>query len=79
MTMLRGKVMVEDGEFRGDLNDGQYLKRQIPQEIRRHRSPRANAVWAQLRREGTVGHGGSVADPYPRFTAARWNSPAKAA
>lgn len=38
MTMLRGKVMVEDGEFRGDLNDGQYLKRQIPQEIRRHRS-----------------------------------------
>jgi dihydropyrimidinase len=32
-TLLRGKVMVEDGEFRGDKTDGKYLKRTIPQSI----------------------------------------------
>jgi dihydropyrimidinase len=34
LTMLRGKVMVENGEFHGDLSDGQYLKRSIPESIR---------------------------------------------
>ena len=34
MTVLRGKVMVENGAFMGDLNDGKYLKRAIPAEIR---------------------------------------------
>ncbi len=33
-TILRGKVMVENGEFFGDPSDGQYLKRKIPSEIR---------------------------------------------
>jgi hypothetical protein len=32
--MLRGKVMVEKGEFRGELTDGHYLKRSIPDTIR---------------------------------------------
>jgi dihydropyrimidinase len=35
LTMLRGKVMVENGQFHGELTDGQYLKRSIPEEIRR--------------------------------------------
>ena len=34
MTVLRGKVMVEDGRFMGDLSDGQYLRRSIPEDIR---------------------------------------------
>lgn len=34
LTMLRGKVMVEDGEFFGDEKDGQYLKRKISDDIR---------------------------------------------
>ncbi len=34
LTMLRGKVMVENGQFNGDLTDGQYLKRSIPEAIR---------------------------------------------
>ncbi|ETX05779.1 MAG: hypothetical protein ETSY2_20975, partial [Candidatus Entotheonella gemina] len=34
VTILRGKVMVENGEFHGELTDGQYLKRSIPDEIR---------------------------------------------
>jgi dihydropyrimidinase len=34
LTMLRGKVMVEKGEFRGELTDGHYLKRSIPDTIR---------------------------------------------
>ena len=29
VTVLRGKVMVADGKFHGDLKDGQYLKRKI--------------------------------------------------
>ncbi len=33
LTMLRGKIMVEDGRFLGDLADGKYLKRSIPSEI----------------------------------------------
>ena len=39
-TVLRGKVVVEDGEFRGDLADGQYLKRTIPEWVRARRSGR---------------------------------------
>jgi dihydropyrimidinase len=34
LTVLRGKVMVADGRFHGDLKDGQYLKRRIPEAIR---------------------------------------------
>jgi dihydropyrimidinase len=34
VTVLRGKVMVADGKFHGDLKDGQYLKRRIPEAIR---------------------------------------------
>jgi dihydropyrimidinase len=34
MTVLRGKVMVEDGEFKGALSDGKYLKREIPEDVR---------------------------------------------
>jgi dihydropyrimidinase len=34
VTVLRGKVMVAEGKFHGDLRDGQYLKRKIPDAIR---------------------------------------------
>ena len=34
LTVLRGKVVVEDGNFSGDLQDGQYLYRKIADEIR---------------------------------------------
>ena len=34
VTVLRGKVMVADGKFHGDLTDGRYLKRRIPDGIR---------------------------------------------
>jgi dihydropyrimidinase len=33
VTVLRGKVMVAEGKFHGDLKDGQYLKRKISPEI----------------------------------------------
>ena len=33
MTILRGKIMVENGVFMGDLKDGKYLKRAIPKSI----------------------------------------------
>lgn len=33
MTILRGKVVVENGEFKGSLTDGKYLKRTISEEI----------------------------------------------
>jgi len=35
VTVLRGKIMVENGEFFGDEKDGKYLKRRVPDEIRR--------------------------------------------
>ena len=34
MTVLRGKVMVENGAFHGALSDGKYLKREIAQDVR---------------------------------------------
>src|SRR5476649_2128210 len=34
LTVLRGKVVVDDGKFAGDLKDGQYLFRKISEEIR---------------------------------------------
>jgi dihydropyrimidinase len=34
VTILRGKVVVEDGVFHGDLRDGQFLKRKVADEIR---------------------------------------------
>jgi dihydropyrimidinase len=38
LTVLRGKVMVADGQFHGDLADGQYLKRRIPEDVRARRA-----------------------------------------
>jgi dihydropyrimidinase len=38
LTVLRGKVVVADGRFHGDLADGQYLKRRIPDDIRARRN-----------------------------------------
>jgi hypothetical protein len=32
--MLRGKIVVENGAFKGDLTDGQFLWRKIPEEVR---------------------------------------------
>jgi dihydropyrimidinase len=34
LTMLRGKIMVENGNFHGDPKDGQWLPRKVPEEIR---------------------------------------------
>jgi dihydropyrimidinase len=34
MTVLRGKIMVENGDFHGAESDGQYLKRSIADAIR---------------------------------------------
>jgi dihydropyrimidinase len=34
MTMLRGKIVVENSAFAGDLKDGQFLPRKVPAEIR---------------------------------------------
>jgi dihydropyrimidinase len=35
VTVLRGKIMVEGGQFNGDLSDGAFMPRKIPEEIRR--------------------------------------------
>jgi dihydropyrimidinase len=35
MTVLRGKIMVEGGQFNGGLSDGAFIPRKIPEEIRR--------------------------------------------
>ncbi|MCG8545469.1 MAG: amidohydrolase family protein [Alphaproteobacteria bacterium] len=34
LTVLRGKVMMENGEFKGDIKDGKILKRKIDEAIR---------------------------------------------
>jgi hypothetical protein len=34
LVMLRGKIVVNNGTFSGDLKDGQFLPRQVPGEIR---------------------------------------------
>ena len=34
LTMLRGKIVVEGGALKGDLKDGQFLPRKVPEEIR---------------------------------------------
>jgi dihydroorotase-like cyclic amidohydrolase len=34
MTILRGKIVVENGQFHASLSDGQFLSRKIPDEIR---------------------------------------------
>src|SRR6202030_1614330 len=34
MTILRGKIVVENGQFHASLSDGQFLQRKIPDEIR---------------------------------------------
>ena len=34
LVMLRGKIVVERDTFTGDLKDGQFLPRKIPDEIR---------------------------------------------
>jgi dihydropyrimidinase len=33
-TMLRGKIVVDNGAFRGDLKDGQFMSRKVPDDIR---------------------------------------------
>jgi hypothetical protein len=32
--MLRGKIVVENGAFSGDLKDGQFLPRKVPEDVR---------------------------------------------
>jgi len=32
--MLRGKIVVDGGSFAGDVKDGQFLPRKVPDEIR---------------------------------------------
>jgi len=32
--MLRGKIVVDGGAFKGDLEDGQFLPRKVSEEIR---------------------------------------------
>ena len=34
VVMLRGKIVVENGTFSGDLKEGQFLPRKVPEEIR---------------------------------------------
>src|SRR5215831_760443 len=34
LVMLRGKIVIENGAFSGDLKDGQFLPREVPDEIR---------------------------------------------
>ena len=34
MTILRGKIMVEDGTFHGNLADGAFLPRKVGDDIR---------------------------------------------
>ncbi|HKM70026.1 MAG TPA: hypothetical protein VJX94_08180 [Stellaceae bacterium] len=34
LVMLRGKIVVEGNTFAGDLKDGQFLSRKVPEEIR---------------------------------------------
>jgi dihydropyrimidinase len=34
LTMLRGKIVVEGGALKGDLKDGKFLPRRVPEEIR---------------------------------------------
>ena len=34
LTILRGKIMMEDGVFFGDVKDGKLLKRKVAEEIR---------------------------------------------
>ena len=34
MTILRGKIVVENGSLSGDLKDGQFLPRKVPDEVR---------------------------------------------
>src|SRR6202048_1886216 len=34
LVMLRGKIVVDNGTFSGDLKDGQFLPRKVPEEIR---------------------------------------------
>jgi dihydropyrimidinase len=34
LVMLRGKIVVEGATFTGDLKDGQFLPRKVPQEVR---------------------------------------------
>jgi dihydropyrimidinase len=33
MTLLRGKIVMQDGDFRGDLADGEWIARRIPDDI----------------------------------------------
>jgi dihydropyrimidinase len=39
MTILRGKVVVDNGQFMAELTDGRYLFRKVPESIRRGQMP----------------------------------------
>ena len=52
VTVLRGKVVVENGEFHGDPADGRYLHRTIPRWVRARRSAR-DSTPTDARREGS--------------------------
>jgi hypothetical protein len=32
--VLRGEIVVENGAFKGDLKNGQFLSRKIPEQVR---------------------------------------------
>ena len=64
-TILRGKVMVEDGQFHGDLADGQYLKREIPDWVHARRTARGSSV------PDDGSGGGANHDPLPGRRARR--------
>jgi dihydropyrimidinase len=34
LVMLRGKIVVQNGTFKGDLKDGQFISRKVTEEIR---------------------------------------------
>ena len=34
LTVLRGKIMMQDGEFLGDVQDGKLLKRKVAEDVR---------------------------------------------
>ena len=66
LTVLRGKVMVADGKFHGDLKDGRYLKRRIPPGDSRNGGDDEGRVVPQVRRSRSPGPRGSAeADAKP--------------
>ena len=46
LVMLRGKIVVENGAFKGDLKDGEFLSRKVPEEIRTRPAVYSTTPWA---------------------------------